>query len=454
MKELQGRIAALKHKKSTAKMIFTKARHKLIGLLNQDMPSRRKVGAVKDQFEDAQTKAMEVMTELSQLHSEAGNDLGQDAIADELEQLEREFTEAMALAEDYLFRRKDDASTVRRTTRSQIQRLQEDERRQQKKRDEMKRKRNMEKMIVEKNKLLERQRKEMEALEKKMMKMQSDHGDSNDGLSSDGDDDKGEEQSSNDGDDVDAEEDDVSDADGKDDGKEDGELHTSTKNYDRRWKKRGMSTTSPQGIGQDLWRQLKRVSIPVFNGDKRGYETWKSAFMACIDQAPATGEYKLLQLRQYLSGDALKAIEGLGHSSHAYEAAKERLERKYGGLRRKLVLYLDELDSFKPIREDQPKDLEKFADLLDVAVINLKENDREEELGNGTFYRKLQRKLPEKMLTHYQRWTFENKKKGNVETLRRFVIQEAEFQMAAAETLHGLHNVVGVRSLVRKKRRT
>ena len=45
-----------------------------------------------------------------------------------------------------------------------------------------------------------------------------------------------------------------------------------------------------------------------------------------MDNAPATGEYKLLQLRQYLTGEALKCIENLGHSAFAYAAAKKRLE--------------------------------------------------------------------------------------------------------------------------------
>ena len=67
-------------------------------------------------------------------------------------------------------------------------------------------------------------------------------------------------------------------------------------------------------LGQDMWRQLQRVAIPVFSGDKRKYENWKAAFLACIDRAPATPEYKLLQLRQYLSGVALEAIENLGFS--------------------------------------------------------------------------------------------------------------------------------------------
>ena len=50
-------------------------------------------------------------------------------------------------------------------------------------------------------------------------------------------------------------------------------------------------------IGQDLWKQVKRVTIPVFSGDKKMYQNWRAAFMACVDQAPATAEYKLLQLR-------------------------------------------------------------------------------------------------------------------------------------------------------------
>jgi len=63
-----------------------------------------------------------------------------------------------------------------------------------------------------------------------------------------------------------------------------------------------------------------------------------------IDRAPATAEYKLLQLRQCLNGEALKAIEGLGYSPKAYEAAKDRLE---SGDRRQIALYLEEIDTVK-----------------------------------------------------------------------------------------------------------
>jgi len=47
-------------------------------------------------------------------------------------------------------------------------------------------------------------------------------------------------------------------------------------------------------LGQDLWKQLKRVSVPTFSGDKKMYQNWKAAFTAC--NAPTTPEYKLLAL--------------------------------------------------------------------------------------------------------------------------------------------------------------
>ena len=191
-------------------------------------------------------------------------------------------------------------------------------------------------------------------------------------------------------------------------------------------------------IGQDLWRQLKRVQIPVFSGDKRSYHSWKAAFLACIDSAPATWEYKLLQLRQYLSGEALKTIENLGHSGAAYEAAKERLERKFGGMRRQISIYIEELENFRQIRVGNAKDLEQFSDLLDIAMINLKESSQDQELGNGTLYTILQRKLPQSMLANYHRWVYDNNVTQSVATLRQWVILESEFQTVASETVHGV----------------
>lgn len=195
--------------------------------------------------------------------------------------------------------------------------------------------------------------------------------------------------------------------------------------------------STSNSIGKDLWRQLQRVSIPVFSGDKLSYEGWKAAFIACVDKAPASPEYKFLQLRQYLRGEALKAVDGLDHSAEAYEIAKQRLDRKFGGERRKVGRYMAEIADFRPVREGNPHDLENFADLLDVALANLKSAGREEDLGNGMLYHQLIQKLPPSTSARYARWVFENGRKETVLVLRDWVLAESEFQTTGAEYAYG-----------------
>ena len=90
-----------------------------------------------------------------------------------------------------------------------------------------------------------------------------------------------------------------------------------------------------------------------------------------------------------------------------------------------------------PLRRGNARDLERLADLLDVTVVNLREAGRHDELGSGSLYLSLCKKLTEAMLAHYHRWIHENGRWQSVETLREFIIQEAEFQTGASETSQG-----------------
>ena len=118
------------------------------------------------------------------------------------------------------------------------------------------------------------------------------------------------------------------------------------------------------------------------------YQIWKAAFTTCVNQVPATAVYKLLhaQLRHCLAGETLKAIKSLVHSATVYQASKERLERKFGGQQCQIALYLDEIDNFRPVRPSNFKDIKRYADLLDIAIINLKEVNHLEELKDGLLY--------------------------------------------------------------------
>ena len=86
---------------------------------------------------------------------------------------------------------------------------------------------------------------------------------------------------------------------------------------------------------------------------------------------------------EYLSGEALKAIDCLGYSAAAYDAAKDKLERKFDGGRRKVALNLEEIEQFKPIKPG--KDFNVSFELLETVVVNLRDANREVELVNGVF---------------------------------------------------------------------
>ena len=140
----------------------------------------------------------------------------------------------------------------------------------------------------------------------------------------------------------------------------------------------------------------------MFDGNKKQYESWKTAFMACVDSSPLPAEYRLLQMREYLSGEALKTIDCLGYSAAAYDAAKDKLERKFGGGRRKVALNLEEIEQFKAIKPRKAKDLEHFAELIETVVVNLRDANREVEIENGVFFTMLLRKLSAQFVTQYE----------------------------------------------------
>ncbi|XP_052778542.1 uncharacterized protein LOC128215986 [Mya arenaria] len=197
------------------------------------------------------------------------------------------------------------------------------------------------------------------------------------------------------------------------------------------------SISKQKQVDKDLRCQLKRVSIPMFSGNKKYFPFWKAAFEACIDKTDASAEYKFLQMRQYLTGEALKTVEGLGHSAVAYDNAKERIERKYGGERRLMTKFMDDIATFPQIKRENAKSTEKFVDLLDITLVNMLEN-KIEDLHSGILYQQLLKKLPESMISRYKRWVYENEKQESVKTLSEWTVKEAEFQNIATETKYGL----------------
>ena len=173
--------------------------------------------------------------------------------------------------------------------------------------------------------------------------------------------------------------------------------------------------------------QLERIRLPVFSGNKMDYQKWNAAFTSCVDSTSLSPQFKMLRLEACLAGEAANTIKGLGYSLDAYEAAKARLERKYGGSRRQVQSHLEELKKLKPIRDHDAKELETLADVLERAVITLKENGRKSDLEGGTLHTMILEKIPERLLAQCYRWLKENKQEESLESLKDWVSEEAAY---------------------------
>ena len=183
---------------------------------------------------------------------------------------------------------------------------------------------------------------------------------------------------------------------------------------------------------------VKRVDVPTFNGDDREYHAWREGFDRIVDRLNILPEFKMIHLRKCLTGEARAALSDLGCSDIAYTVALQILERRFGGERRRTAHQRADIDSFKSVRPGNAKDLEQFAALLDVVVVNLLEKKQFGELGNGYLFQTLQTKLNEDLLNAYKRWMREHRNPATVESLRLFVMEEAEDQVATMETFHGV----------------
>ena len=116
--EVGRSIAKLKQKKTSAKSSFTRTRHKFEELLNEDLPSRRKVKEYQKKIDEQLQQVIILLTELSVLYEQSKNLDGQNRVVDKMEKIDTEYSNIMDQAKEYLYNRKDESSIITGTVRS------------------------------------------------------------------------------------------------------------------------------------------------------------------------------------------------------------------------------------------------------------------------------------------------------------------------------------------------
>ena len=157
-------------------------------------------------------------------------------------------------------------------------------------------------------------------------------------------------------------------------------------------------------VQRSLPVKLKGVDLPKFSGeDKADFEPWRAAFMSVVDVMDIPVGEKVLRLQSSLTGKALALVKDLGYSVNAYERAKEKLEKKYGGERRhnlslslaaKEKLSEDDVQAYKHWLMDHSLE-DCFDSLIDWVEIRVQIMEEAREETSGFAKRKIDGSLPE-----------------------------------------------------------
>lgn len=185
-------------------------------------------------------------------------------------------------------------------------------------------------------------------------------------------------------------------------------------------------------------QRLKPLKVPVFSGEKSKFEDFWEMFLSLVDQSEEPPNMKMARLRQSLSGTAFEAIRGLGVTEPEYNEAKKILQSKFGGERRKLQAYMDQIEQMPPLKSTDVKSFERFADLVRIAVVKLQAEGRDGELGEGTFHSLLVKKLADRQVESYSRWLQEHKRDRSVVNLMEWLKEEVRIRVDAVEMAHGI----------------
>ena len=185
--------------------------------------------------------------------------------------------------------------------------------------------------------------------------------------------------------------------------------------------------------------RLKGVPLPKFSGeDKTDYESWKAAFMSMVDLLDIPVGEKMLRLQNSLTGKALALVKDLGFSMSAYERAKVKLDKKYGGERRLQIKHLTTLRGWPKVRPRNLEDMEEFQAVLERVMIALQDSGPGRELQGQNLNLTAKEKLAEEDVQAYKHWLLDRSLEDNFQTLVEWVELRVQIMEESKEETRGL----------------
>ena len=196
-----------------------------------------------------------------------------------------------------------------------------------------------------------------------------------------------------------------------------------------------------QPIGLSYQRDLQRIPLPECNGNEKEFSQWWSTFNTLVHSTNLPVDIKFLHLKNCLKEKTVILLQDVEHDEAGYGSVVQQLHERFGGERRRITGRLSELDNFKPIQEGEILKLRDFVYLINKIMLNMQRSGCEGELGSGSLYFTMKRKLPDSLLIRYHRWLHSCGIVGDVAALREYTHDEVVFGVEAIETSKGQQEI-------------
>ena len=153
---------------------------------------------------------------------------------------------------------------------------------------------------------------------------------------------------------------------------------------------------------------MNRLPAPeptTFTGEPLKFIDWQMSFMSLIDRQPLPASEKMFYLKNYLAGEARKAVEGFFYrnSEDAYRGALKVLQERYGNPFIVQKAFRDKLMKWPKISANDSVALREFADFLQGCVEAMPHVKGLSILNDCEENHKLLKKLPEWIVRRWSR---------------------------------------------------
>ncbi len=130
----------------------------------------------------------------------------------------------------------------------------------------------------------------------------------------------------------------------------------------------------PQQTGATVGELLKIAphALPKFNGDRRAYLAWRSAFIPCVHLTTVNLSFKVMLLRSCMEGENARMkelVRSIVCTPEGYREAVRQLEARYGGEENHLIARQEALLSLPIVKEGDFRTLETLETRLQTYLM-------------------------------------------------------------------------------------